>query len=139
MCESVAIVDRGRVVAGGRLRDVKRSTGRRTVVVGIDGDHRFEWLAEVPGTRVTRRGMDRSVIELDAGVEPGTILAAALARDLRVTHFELADASLEQVFIDHVGRPADEDMQLAPAAIVGVPGEGPAADPAAADSATDPA
>src|SRR5947207_5462217 len=138
MCESVAIVDRGRVVAGGTLRDVKRSTGRRTVVLGIDGDHRFEWLSAVPGTRVTRRGMDRSVIELDAGVEPGAILAAALARDLRVTHFELADASLEQVFIDHVGRPADEDMQLAPAAIAEIPGEGPAADPAAVP-ATDPA
>jgi ABC-2 type transport system ATP-binding protein len=129
MCESVAIVDRGRVVVGGTLRDVKRSTGRRTVVLGIDGDHRFDWLSAVPGARIVRGGMDRSLIELDAGVEPGTVLAAALARNLTVTHFEIADASLEQVFIEHVGRPADEDMRLAPAAS----GEaGPA--PAATDS-----
>jgi len=119
MCESVAIVDRGRVVVGGTLGDVKRSTGRRMIVLGIEGDHRLAWLSTVPGTRVIRPGIDRSEVELDAGVRPDDVLAAAIARGLRVTHFEIADASLEQVFIDHVGRPADEEMRLAPDADAG--------------------
>jgi ABC-2 type transport system ATP-binding protein len=113
MCESVAIVDRGRVVVRGPLRDVKRSTGRRVVILGIADDHRLDWLSEIAGARVMRRGIDRSEIELEAGTEPEALLAGAIGRGLRVTHFEIADASLEQVFIDHVGRPADEDMRLA--------------------------
>jgi ABC-2 type transport system ATP-binding protein len=128
MCESVAIVDHGRVVVGGTLRDVKRSTGRRMIVLGIEGDHRLQWLSSIPGTRVIRAGMDRSEVELDAGVRPEDVLAAAVARGLSVTHFEVADASLEQVFIDHVGRPADEDMRLAPEAgadAAGVGGSAP--------------
>jgi ABC-2 type transport system ATP-binding protein len=115
MCESVAIVDRGRLVAGGSLREVKRSGGRRMVILGIEGTPRFDWLSDIAGVRLIRRGIDRSEIELDPGVDPDVVLAGALARSLPVTHFEIADPSLEQVFIDLVGRPAEEEITLAAA------------------------
>ena len=38
MCESVAIVDHGRLVAGGRVRDLKRASGRRSLRLAVDGD-----------------------------------------------------------------------------------------------------
>jgi ABC-2 type transport system ATP-binding protein len=124
LCESVAIVDRGKMVVGGPLREVKRATGRRMVRIAVEGDHRLPWLAAVPGTRVIQAGMDRSTVELDVGVEPDTVLAAAVGAGARVRHFEVADPSLEQIFIDFVGRPADEDTHLATPDPGPVPGLG---------------
>jgi ABC-2 type transport system ATP-binding protein len=114
LCESVAIVDHGRMVVGGPLREVKRQSGRRMVRVAVDGDHRLPWLSLVPGTRVIQAGMDRSTVELEHGVDPEAVLAAAVGAGARVRHFEVADPSLEQIFIDFVGRPADEEVHLAP-------------------------
>ena len=123
MCESVAIVDHGRTIVSGSLAEVKRSTGRRMVHLSVDGDHRLAWLAGVPGARIVRPGIDRSEIELDEGIEPEALLAAAVAAGAQVTHFEVADVSLEQIFIDHVGRPLDEDLHLADAGAPVAPGE----------------
>ena len=79
LCESIAIVDRGRVVVGGPVRDIRRAAGRRLVQIAVEGDHRLAWIDEVPGARILRPGFDRTEIELDAGVEPDALLAAAIA------------------------------------------------------------
>jgi ABC-2 type transport system ATP-binding protein len=114
MCESVAIIDRGRVVAGGTIRDLKRSSGRRLVRIGV-GLGGLGWLAALPGVVVTQRGVEQTELELTDGIQPEAVLAAALAGGATVTHFELAEPSLEALFIEYVGRPADEgERTLAP-------------------------
>jgi ABC-2 type transport system ATP-binding protein len=131
LCESIAIVDRGRVVVGGPLRDIRRAAGRRLVHLSVEGDHRLPWIAAVAGARILRAGFGRTEIELDEGVDPDVVLSAAIAHGTTVTHFEVDEVSLEQIFIDHVGRPADEDEHLAPA-VAPPSGSADAADPAAA-------
>jgi ABC-2 type transport system ATP-binding protein len=123
LCESVAIVDHGRLVANGRLRDLKRASGRRWIRIALEGSGRApNWLAEIDGVEAVRHDATGAQLELLAGAEPGEILNVILARGATISHFEVVDPSLEALFIELVGRPANDDG--APASIaplVGAP------------------
>jgi len=114
MCEAIAIVDRGRVVVHGSVRDVKRAMGRRVVRLATEGDGAFltdlEKLDALRGLTVGARRADFVELHLPADIDPETILRAALDRGQRITRFEIAEPSLEEIFVEHVGRRAiDED------------------------------
>jgi ABC-2 type transport system ATP-binding protein len=110
LCESVAIIDRGRLVAGGRLRDLKRATGRRWIRMAFEGTGPApDWLAEIAGVETVRRDAAGAQLELLAGAEPGAILNLILARGASISHFQVVDPSLEALFIELVGRPADDE------------------------------
>jgi len=109
LCESVAIVDHGRLVACGRVRDLKRSSGRRTVRLAVESTLGSEWVSTLPGVEAVRHDADGSELELLPGTEPDSILAAVLERGASVRRFEVAEPSLEALFIEHVGRPSAEE------------------------------
>jgi ABC-2 type transport system ATP-binding protein len=114
LCQSIAILDRGRVVESGSVREVRGSTGRQVVRLAVEGDSEIAWLGEIPGLKVTRRGEDYSEAQVPTGFDPAVVLQAALSRGCKVRHFEVADPSLEEIFIERVGRIDDSERTLAP-------------------------
>ncbi len=130
LCEAIAIIDRGRVVESGALREVKRRMGRQVVRLAVgetDGaatgaalhepsasGEGLGWVEEITGVTLTRRGEDYLEMHVASGTDPESILRAALARGERVTRFEIADPSLEEIFIERVGhRAIEEERHLA--------------------------
>ena len=111
LCESLVIVDHGRLVAGGTLAELKRSSRARTVRLGIEGEIAPTWLASIDGVAALRPGAGFAELELMAGVEPRDILAATLERGALVNRFEVAEPSLEAIFVELVGRPPDDDEE----------------------------
>jgi ABC-2 type transport system ATP-binding protein len=110
LCESVAIIDRGRLVAGGRLRDLKRASGRRWIRIAVEGPGPApEWFDRLPGVDRVRRDAAGAELELVPGADPAAILTAVLAQGGSISHFEVIDPSLEALFIDLVGRPPDDE------------------------------
>jgi ABC-2 type transport system ATP-binding protein len=114
LCESVAIVDHGRLVAGGRVRDLKRASGRRTLRLAVDGELGAAWLAELPGIVGLRPDHGGFALELLPGADSAVILAAVLERGAAVTRFEVVEPTLEALFIEHVGHPSEEVSTLVP-------------------------
>ena len=140
LCEAVVLIDRGRLVLGGPIRDVKRSTGRRVVRLAIDGDRELAWVRELAGVGAGRIVREYTEFDVDATIDPGSILDAAVARGARVHTFQIAEPSIEQIFVERVGRPPSDDHKLAgpsggaanPASVAGAGfGEPPSAGAAA--------
>ena len=112
LCESLAIVDRGHVVASGTLAELKQTSRARTVRLGVEGEILPTWLTSIDGVAAVRPAAGFTELELLPGTEPREVLASALARGALVTHFEVAESSLEAVFIEYVGHPAGDDATL---------------------------
>jgi len=117
LCQSIAILDQGRLVVGGTVRDVRRVTGRQVVRLAVAGDPEIGWVEGIEGGQVTRRGQDYVEIQVPRDRDPEAILKAALARGCRILHFEIADPSIEQVFIEKVGGIDRTERTLAPKAL----------------------
>ena len=114
LCDSVAIIDHGRVITSGSTRDVKRSTGHQVIRVATAGDGNGSWLQALPHVTITRPGHDFTELRVDAGADPQAILKAAMNRG-DVLRFEVGDPSLEEVFVEKVGALDLEERTLAAA------------------------
>src|ERR1035437_9049916 len=97
LCEPIAILDCGKVGGGGRVQDVRRSTGRQVVRVAVEGDSEMAWLGTLDGVVITRRGQDYVEAEVAHGHDAEAILQAALERGCRVRHFEITDPDRKSV------------------------------------------
>jgi ABC-2 type transport system ATP-binding protein len=105
LCDHVCIIARGRKVVDGTLADVKRTHGGRHVLVNFDGargdgdrvfaDRRLVTKADVSG--------QYAELELAAGADAQQILQALVSSGARLSRFELAEPSLNKIFIDLVG------------------------------------
>jgi ABC-2 type transport system ATP-binding protein len=99
LCEDVAIVNRGRLVASGSV-DELRERGRGGVDqlrIRVDGDGDGRWLAGVPGAELAEAGPRGLLVRLGAGAHPDAVLDAARAAGT-VTHFSLERPSLADLF-----------------------------------------
>ena len=103
LCDSVAIIDHGRIITSGPTREVKRSTGHQVVRVATSQDGDVAWLRALPHVTVTRPGNDYTEVRVGDGADPQAVLHAAMANGGDVLRFEVADPSLEEVFVTRVG------------------------------------
>ncbi len=108
MCERIAIIARGRKVVDGRLVDIKAEGGQRTVFLGYS--HDGGRAAPVLGDRsLVARADDSGAtaeVELAVGASPDRLLRALVDAGVGLSRFEVAEASLEAIFLAKVGAQA---------------------------------
>ena len=99
LCDSIALINSGRKVLEGTVKEVKSRHGKNTIVLAFDGDGSF--LASLPGVlKVSDFGRYVEVRMAD-GADAQAILRAASER-LRVSRFEVVEPSLHDIFVERV-------------------------------------
>jgi ABC-2 type transport system ATP-binding protein len=101
LCESVVMIDRGRIVASGRIADLRARDTRRLVRVEVAGAP-DGWLERVAGTRVLEPLAEGAIVELDGASESDVLDAARAAGSVR--HFSVVRPSLSEIFRREVAR-----------------------------------
>jgi ABC-2 type transport system ATP-binding protein len=100
LCESVTIIDHGRLVVSGRVDDLATS-GPRRLVVRVEGDRTAGWARGLPGVTISEVTGGEARLVLDEGVDSDSVLLAARAAG-RVTEFVFERRRLSEVFREAV-------------------------------------
>ncbi len=99
MCDAVAIINRGKLIASGRVSDVMSSSGGRLIITIDDAPAALDTLTAAGFTAGPGDHPDTIVVEAGEGAAAGVTRAlAADGRYLRGLRVE--SASLESVFLD---------------------------------------
>ena len=96
LCESVVIIDHGRLVVSGKVDDLATS-GPRRLVVRVEGDRDASWARDLPGVTISEVNGGEARLVLDPSADSDPVLKAAMAAG-RVTEFVFARRRLSEVF-----------------------------------------
>jgi ABC-2 type transport system ATP-binding protein len=100
ICEEVAIIDHGRIVAKGDLDALRRASERRRIELQLEGAPPH-WLPDLQGVDLAERTNGDLRLLVDRDVDPRQVLAAA-ERTASVVEFSYGPPSLAELFLELV-------------------------------------
>jgi ABC-2 type transport system ATP-binding protein len=102
LCDSICLIDHGRAVLEGDLVKIKASYGKNNVQMQYEGDPQLEGCELVESFNSYGNYVE---VRLKPGADAQQLLRLASER-ARISRFELMEPSLEEIFIDQVGKNA---------------------------------
>ncbi|MCG3163339.1 MAG: Vitamin B12 import ATP-binding protein BtuD [Acidobacteria bacterium] len=102
LCDEICLINQGRKLLGGPVREVKRGFGWR--YVAVDGENFEETLRNNPLVREFTPNRDHTEIFLENGADPQSLLRQLVSNGARITKFEMVAPSLNEIFIESVKR-----------------------------------
>ena len=102
LSDTLCLINRGRVVLGGTLREVKKQYGTNALRAEFSGDGAF--MRGLPGVRRTLLEGHAAELELEPGADVQALIAAINA-GVELSRLALVEPSLQSIFLQAVGAP----------------------------------
>jgi ABC-2 type transport system ATP-binding protein len=103
LCDAICLINHGRAVLEGDLKQIKARFGRNTVQIAYEGGGDGVALQDSPLVDKFNDYGNYVEVRLHAGADPQELLRLVAARN-RISRFELMEPSLEEIFIETVGK-----------------------------------
>jgi ABC-2 type transport system ATP-binding protein len=94
VCDRALMINRGRMVLYGTVRDIRRTYADHAVMVRTDDS-----VEGLPGVRSVESVNGERKLVLDESATPDTVLQAMVARRVKLESFSIATLPLEDIFI----------------------------------------
>ena len=103
LCDAICLVNHGRAVLEGNLKQVKAGYGKSSIQIDFEGTLPF--LERKDLVQSANNYGNYVELRLQPGIDPQEVLKLA-TQSARINKFELVEPSLEAIFIDTVEKPA---------------------------------
>jgi ABC-2 type transport system ATP-binding protein len=98
LCDRIVLIDEGQTVLYGPVSEIKRNFAGNAVT--IEGQGEF---IDIPGVLETRQQNGTWHLALEIGTDPQAVFRALAAREgVKIERFELAEPSLDDIFVNVV-------------------------------------
>ncbi len=102
LCDDIALIDHGKVVLQGAIRDVKAGYRSDRVVVEYHGEESA--LRDIAGTEIVEASAGRTELRIDEAILSTDDLLRILIDRVSIIRFEVAEPSLHDIFVQTVTR-----------------------------------
>jgi ABC-2 type transport system ATP-binding protein len=102
LCDEIALMNLGKVVISGKLREVKERSGKKMVQVIYSGSDLAARLGQFP-IRVAEDHPNELLFQMLPGADPKQLLQTAL-NSVDIIKWELVEPPLKEIFLEAVGQ-----------------------------------
>lgn len=100
-CENLLILNKGKTVLKGNLKEIKKSYGRNHLFIKCEGD--IEDLIKETGMEVLYDNMEYMELMVSSEKDAQELLRKIVERNIPIIRFELREPTLHEIFIERVG------------------------------------
>jgi len=108
LCDSICLIDQGKAVLKGEIKQIKKNFQRSSILIDYDGDAKF--LADKSLVQNHRKVDHHTEVFPAEGVSIHQLLGAAL-NQVDITRFEVTEPSLHEIFIETVTKKKKEKIR----------------------------
>lgn len=100
LCDDICLINKGKIVLQGNVREIKRSFGKDTIIMEFDGDDTF--FNSIPDVKIINKSQNRIEFRLANGEGNINSIVSEALNHVNLYKLEISEPSLNEIFIHSV-------------------------------------